>query len=76
MGEDMYTSKSITTKIMATSRMSIRVKDNYFTIEYTEERSIPDKKGVDLEKEREALWDTVNTEVDNQAQSIWETFNN
>ena len=76
MSETNYTPKATTTKIIATSRMSIRVKDNYFTIEFSEERSIPDTEGVDIAKEREALWDTVNAEVDNQASVIYDTFNN
>ena len=71
-----YVSKAKTVSITATSRMSLKVKDNYFTIEYSEERSIPDVDGVDLAKEKEALWDAVNTEVDNQAQVIYDTFNN
>ena len=71
-----YVSKAKTVSITATSRMSLKVKDNYFTIEYSEDRSIPDVDGVDLAKEKEALWDAVNTEVDNQAQVIYDTFNN
>ena len=56
-----YTSKAITTQIRATSRASVKVRDNYYTVEYSEERTIPD---IDLEKERELLWDKVNSEVD------------
>ena len=69
-----YEVKGRISKISATSRMSIRVKDNYFTIEYSEERSVPDTDGVDIEKEREALWDAVNNEVDSQAEVIYNTF--
>ena len=43
-----YEPKAKITKIQATSRMSIKVRDNYFTIEYTEERVIPDLDGVDI----------------------------
>lgn len=74
MADSEYVSKAKTIKITATSRMSIKVKDNYFTIEFSEERSIPDVEGVDLAKEKEALWDAVNNEVDNQGALIVETF--
>ena len=71
---EKYEVKAKITKISATSRMSIRVKENYFTIEYTEERAIPDIEGVDINKEREALWDAVNGQCDDQAGIIYSTF--
>ena len=71
-----YEPKAKITKIQATSRMSLKVRDNFFTIEYSEERVIPDLEGVDINKEREALWDAVNNECDNQAEAIWDTFGN
>ena len=74
MAEQEYEPKAIISKIQATSRMSLRVNENYFTIEYTEERTIPNIEGVDIEQERIALWDAVNNECDNQAETIWDTF--
>lgn len=65
--------KATTTKISATSRCSVKVKDSFFTVEYTEERSIPDVEGVDLEEERKDLWDTVNAECDNQIEEIFKS---
>ena len=59
-----YEQKAITTQIKATSRVSVKIRDNFYTLEYTEERTIPDVEGVDLEKERKLLWDKVNSEVD------------
>lgn len=69
-----YTPKAVTSTIRATSRMSLKVKDNFYTVEYTEERVIPDVEGVDIEQERVALWDAVNAEVDNQAQEIYNSI--
>ena len=71
---DEYVSKAKINKIQATSRMSLKVNDNFFTIEYSEERIIPDIDGVDIEQERAILWDTVNAECDNQAECIYNTF--
>ena len=71
-----YNSKAKISKISATSRASLSIKGNFFTVEYSEERVIPDIEGVDIEKEREALWDAVNTECDNQADVLWDTFSN
>lgn len=70
-----YEPKAVISTIRATSRMSLKVKDNFFTVEYTEERVIPDLEDVDIEKEKSALWDAVNAEVDNQAEVIYNTFN-
>lgn len=61
-----------TTTIKASSRCSVKVKDNYFTVEYTEERSIDD--GDDINAEKSKLWSDVNYEVDNQVDEIFENF--
>ena len=74
MTEKKYEPKAVINKITATSRASMKVKDNFFTIEYSEERIIPDIEGVDIEQERTALWDTVNGECDKQMEIIAETF--
>ncbi|MDD3039736.1 hypothetical protein [Bacteroides sp.] len=58
-----------TTKIEAHSRLSIKLKDNFFTFEYIEERAVPSiLSEEDLVHEREQLWDTVNAEVDKQVE--------
>lgn len=61
-------SVGVTTSIRITSRASIKVKDSFYTIEYCEERSIPE--GADLEEERAELWGVCNSEVDNQLEDI------
>lgn len=72
---DKYESKATVTKISATSRVAIRLKDNYYTVEYSEERTIPDADGVILKEERAALFDAVNAVVDAQAEDIVRSFN-
>ena len=62
----MYELKGKTTRIVATSRGAIKIKDNYYTIECTEERSIPDPDDVNMEVEWSSLFDSINTVVDNQ----------
>ena len=69
-----YEVKGITTKITATSRVAIKIKDNYYTVECSEDRSIPDVEGVDIEKERQALFDDINATVDRQIEDIYNTF--
>ena len=71
---DNYESKATVTKISATSRVAIRLKDNYYTVEYSEERTIPDVDGVILKEERAALFDAVNAVVDAQAEDIVRSF--
>lgn len=71
---DNYTSKAKTVSIKFTSRASICIDKNYYTLEACEERTIPDIEGVDLEEERRNLWDTVNAECDGQIQDIITTL--
>jgi hypothetical protein len=69
-----YESKAQISAIRATSRASVKVHDNYYTVEYTEERTLPTDIEFDIEKERAILWDTVNTEVDAQIEDIIKSF--
>lgn len=71
-----YQSKAIVTNIKATSRVAIKIRDNYYTVEYTEERAIPDVEGVNIEEEQNILFDSVNAIVDAQAEDIIKTFQN
>ena len=70
----MYESKAVVTNIKATSRVAIKIKDNYYTVEFTEERTIPDVENVDVEIERSLLFDSVNKVVDEQAEEIVKVF--
>lgn len=69
-----YESKAKITTIRATSRASVKIKDNFFTVEYSEERAIPDNSDVNIEAERAILWDVVNAECDTQVQEIKDAF--
>ena len=69
-----YEQKAITTAIRFTSRCSIQIDGKFYTLEACEERIIPDIPGVDINRERELLWDTVNTEVDKQADEAYEAY--
>lgn len=62
---------AITTKIEAHSRMSVKIKDNFYTFEFIEERLIPEPLNEEaLNAEREMLWDKVNEEVDKQVELV------
>ena len=65
-------SKAVTTSIKATSRVALKVRDNFYTVEFTEERVTP--TDCDIEEERAALWDAVNNTVDDQCEQILKTF--
>lgn len=70
-----YVPQAIPTAIKCNSRISLKIKDNFYTIEYGEERALPEGFNVaDIDKEREALWNTCNNEVDNQAEEIKKLF--
>ena len=65
---DTYTSQGITTTIKAESGLSIETKKGWYRFSFTEERIIPES--ADIEKEKEALWNSVNSEVDRQAEEV------
>ena len=69
-----YEVKAKITKINAVSRVAIKIRDNFYTVEYSEERTIPDVDGVILKEERAALFDAVNAVVDAQAEDIVRSF--
>ena len=70
----MYESKAKITTISATRRASVKIRDNFYTLEYSEESVIPEVEGVDIEEERKILWDVVNNEVDLQIESTYEAI--
>lgn len=69
-----YESKAQTVSIRYTSRASVKIGEQYYTVEATEERAIPDVPDIDLDEERKLLWDEVNRQVDNQVDDIYEQF--
>lgn len=71
-----YESKAVINKISATSRISLKINETFYTLEYSEERLIPDVEGVNITAERALLWDAVNAEVDNQAEAVKEIYKN
>ena len=60
--------------IKAESKTTIKIKDNYYSVTYTEERTIPEMEDVNIDAERALLWDDVNKTVDMQAEEIIKTF--
>jgi hypothetical protein len=65
-----YITKAKTVRIEATSRVALKIKDNFYTIEAKEERSVDDTDGIDIEKEWTALFDDLNNIVDSQCEEI------
>lgn len=55
-------------KIQATSRISTKIKETFYTFEYTEERLL--EEGDDAERERADLWETCHKEVDKQVEDV------
>lgn len=71
-----YKYKGKTTKITISSRASVNIGKNYYTFEYSEEKSFPKgDKELDVEKERELMWQTANREVDNQIKETIDWIN-
>lgn len=68
-----YDIKGKPVKITAVSRSAIKVHDNFYTVEASEERSIPDSD-VNMEEEYDALFNELNDVVDKQVKNIVDTF--
>jgi len=66
-----YVQQAKTIKISATSKATVQVKNNYYSFSYGEERELPeDDCRVNIDKERELLWESLNAEVDKQIEQI------
>lgn len=69
-----YEVKGKTVKITGTSRCAIKIKDNFYTTELSAERVLPESDDIDLKKEYEDLFNSINDEVDKQMTEIIDTF--
>ena len=60
--------KGITSVIRAESGVSREINGTWFKFMFSEERILPE--GCDIEAEKQALWDSVNAEVDAQVEAV------
>lgn len=73
--KEEYIPQAFPKEISCVSRVSLKIKDNFYTLEYGETRSIPEGFNyANIDKEREALWNICNDEVDRQAQEVQNLF--
>ena len=63
-------STGVITKIQATSRISSKIKETFYTFEFVQEVNFDPTKIYNFEIEKEALWDAVHSEVDKQLTEI------
>lgn len=60
-----------TSTIKATNRMSVKIENNFYTVEWCEERVIPEGMSEEEVKQaRSDLWDTCVQECENQIADI------
>ena len=60
--------KGITSVIRAESGVSREINGTWYKFMFSEERIVPE--GCDIEAEKQALWDSVNAEVDAQVEAV------
>lgn len=69
-----YFSQAVLTLIRATSRVSVKLNESFYTFEFQEERAFPidlvEEGQINFEKEKEMLWDEVHSQVDKQVSDI------
>lgn len=69
-----YFGQAVPTLIRATSRVSVKLNESFYTFEFQEERAFPidlvEEGQINFEKEKEMLWDEVHSQVDKQVSDI------
>lgn len=69
-----YFTQAVPTLIRATSRVSVKLNESFYTFEFMEERAFPidlvEEGQINFEKEKEMLWDEVHSQVDKQVSDI------
>lgn len=69
-----YFSQAVPTLIRATSRVSVKLNESFYTFEFQEERAFPidliEEGQINFKKEKEMLWDEVHSQVDKQVSDI------
>lgn len=66
-----------TTQMTMVSRASVKIGESYFTFEASVTKSCPDTyTDEEYAVAKEALWDEVNTEVDNQIIDVRDMMQN
>ena len=69
-----YFSQAVPTLIRATSRVSVKLNESFYTFEFQEERAFPidlvEEGQINFDKEKEMLWDEVHSQVDTQVSDI------
>jgi len=63
--KQVYVPQGVPTKITATSRMSVKLKEDFYTFEAIEERTLPEGD-INLDYEWAAIFESVNKVVDAQ----------
>ena len=69
-----YFSQAVPTLIRATSRVSVKLNESFYTFEFQEERAFPidlvEEGQINFDKEKEMLWDEVHSQVDKQVSDV------
>ena len=65
-----YTPKAVPTSISARVKLTLKVRDNFISVEGNEERTVPQDVDVNMGKEWEALWDDVYATCDDALADI------
>lgn len=63
-----------TVEIRADSSATVEINKKWFKVSYGETRIINNPQTVNMDEERQKIWNTVNSEVDKQIQDIIESF--
>lgn len=65
-----YVPKATTTTISARVKLTVKIKDNFISVEGNEERSVPNTSDVNVGKEWDVLWEDVYEVCDKELSQI------
>lgn len=68
----VYTQQAVTTTITADVKMTIKIGDNYYSVNTREERSVPET--ADVEREWDFLYESVYNKCGSEILNIQEIF--
>lgn len=67
---EVYEVQAETTSISARVKLTLKVRDNFISVEGNEERTVPQNVRVNMGKEWEALWASVYATCDEEIANI------
>lgn len=71
---EAYVPQAVTTGISADVKMTVKIRDNYYSVTAHEDRTVPPNEDVNLHKEWQCLYESIYGECLDRIEEIKEAF--